>query len=211
MVDDEKSVIILGAGGHAKVISDVLKNSGVKVLGVIAPNLETGILCFGVNVLGDDDVLSSYSNNEILLANGVGFLPDDSSRCDIGIRMRKLGYKFVSVIHPAAIISDDVVISEGVQIMAGVIIQPGSSIGRDCIINTGVQVDHDCKVSENCHLSPGVLLSGGVTIGLNTFIGTGVIVIQNISIGSNCIVAAGSTVFKNISNNITLIQHKKSK
>lgn len=202
-------VIILGAGGHAKVVADVLVLSGYKVLGLISPDEKKGSFCFGIKVLGDDEVILTYGADEVLLANGIGSLPNVNLRWDLAKRFRDKNYRFVNVIHPSAIISEDVKLEEGVQIMAGSVIQPGTYIGKDTIINTAANVDHDCQISQNCHISPGVTLSGNVKIKDGTHLGTGTVVIQNIEVGKNCIIAAGSVIYKNIDDNITFIQHKK--
>ncbi len=210
MLGNNQQVIILGAGGHAKVVADALSRTDYKVIGLISPDKEKGSLCFGVEVLGDDNVLDFYSNKEVLLANGIGSLSGTSPRWNMALKMRDKGFVFVSVIHPSAVIAHDVVLAEGVQIMAGAIVQPGVYIGQDTIINTASSVDHDCYIGANCHLSPGVILSGSVRIQGGTHVGTGCIVINNISIGSNCLIAAGAVVFKDVSDGHILIQKKMS-
>ena len=190
-----KPVIILGAGGHAKVVADILKLSS------------RDVFC-GKKVLGNDEVINSYSPEDIELVNGIGSLPRKKLRWQLASRMRQQGYTFASVIHPNTIIAADVDLAEGVQIMAGVVIQAGTKTGIDSIINTGAIIDHDCKIAANCHLAPGVVCSGGVTIGRNTHLGTGTIVIEYRTVGCNCVVAAGTTVFRDIPDNITFIQTK---
>ena len=203
-----KPVIILGAGGHAKVVADILKLSSRDVLGFITPSLKFGEEFCGKKVLGNDEVINSYSPEDIELVNGIGSLPRKKLRWQLASRMRQQGYTFASVIHPNTIIAADVDLAEGVQIMAGVVIQAGTKTGIDSIINTGAIIDHDCKIAANCHLAPGVVCSGGVTIGRNTHLGTGTIVIEYRTVGCNCVVAAGTTVFRDIPDNITFIQTK---
>ena len=210
IIYNKRLVIILGAGGHAKVIANALIQSGRNVMGLVAPDEEEGTVKFGIKVLGNDDSLDSYSNSEILLANGIGVLPGESLRWDLSHKMRAKGFEFVNVIHPSAIVASDVVFEEGVQVIAGAIIQPSVYIGRDTIINTASRVDHDCQIRENCHLSPGVTLSGGIKVGEGSHLGTGTIVIQNISIGSNCVIAAGSVIYKDLKDATTLIQSKQT-
>jgi sugar O-acyltransferase (sialic acid O-acetyltransferase NeuD family) len=203
-----KPGIILGAGGHAKVVTDVLNLLGREILGFVTPDLDAGTEFCGKKVLGDDDYFKFYSPDEVELINGVGSLPRKNLRWKLVDKMRKQGYKFSSVIHPGAVVATDVSLDDGVQVMAGVVIQSGTKIGQDSIINTGVLIDHDCKIAENCHLAPGVVLSGGVVIGSNTHLGTGTVVTEYRSIGNNCIVAAGSVVFKDIVDSTILIQAK---
>jgi UDP-perosamine 4-acetyltransferase len=114
-------------------------------------------------------------------------------------------------IPPSAIIAADVFFDAGVQVMAGVVIQPGAKVGRSCIINTGVVIDHDCEINDDCHLAPGVTLSGGVVVGKRTHIGTGASVIQDIVIGEDSIVAAGSIVHENVESSTKYIQQRKKR
>ncbi len=205
---DLKPVIVLGAGGHAKVVIDTLQQSGREITGLTDPNIIKGNKYFDVNVLGDDGIIQEYMSDEVELANGLGTIPGSDLRWRIASRMRSLGYKFTIVIHPSAVIANSAYLEEGVQIMAGCILQPDVVVGRDTIINTGVSIDHDCQIGANCHIAPGVSLSGGVRIGDFVHIGTGATAIQNISIGSNSVVAAGSVIYRDIASGVTLIQSK---
>lgn len=193
-----KPVIILGAGGHAKVIAESLRLSNREILGFVTPELEAGTVYCGATVLGDDTIIYDYTIDEIELANGIGSLPENYHRWKLARLMRDKYYSFTTVIHPNAIVASDVILGEGAQVMAGVVIQSGATVGRDTIINTGAIVDHDCVIAENCHLAPGVVCSGGVSVGRNTHIGTGVKVIQGINIGERSVIGAGSTIYKNV-------------
>lgn len=204
-----QSIIILGAGGHARVIADVLVKSGYKILGFVAPDKERDSLYFGYRIIGGDNVLDSYIDRDFLLANGIGFLPGRPLRWNLAKKMREKGYTFVNVIHPSAILADDVVLDEGVQVMAGSIIQPGVHIGQDTIINTGTCIDHDCDIGKNVHLAPGVILSGSVKIGDGVHIGTGTSVIQRKRIGSGTVIAAASVIYHDIPENVTYIQPRR--
>lgn len=193
-----KPVIILGAGGHAKVVAEMIRLLNLEILGFVTPDHVAGSVLNNSTVLGDDSIIFDYSVDDIDLVNGVGALPGQNLRWDITSEMREKGYHFITTIHPNAFVSTDVVLEEGVQVMAGAVIQSGTIIGRDSIINTGAIIDHDCIISANCHLAPGVICSGGVSVGANTHIGTGARTIQGINIGARSIIAAGSTIYKNV-------------
>ena len=201
----------MGTGGHARVVFNALKCSGREVLGFVTPDIDKGVDFCGKKILGNDSAISQYTQDEIELANGIGSLPGKNIRCSVATKMRERGYSFTTVIHPSAIIAIDVNLNEGVQLMAGGVIQSGVAIEKDSIINTGTVIDHDCKVANNCHLAPGVVCSGGVEIGQNTHLGTGTIVTEYILIGKNSIIAAGSVVYKDIPDGTTLIQTKQCK
>jgi len=193
------------------VITDALKLSGRDILGFVTPDLEADSEFYGKKVLGNDEVINQYLPDEIELVNGVGSLPRKDLRWALAKKMRKQGYKFATVIHPDSVIAIDVNVDEGVQIMAGVIIQAGTNIKQDSIINTGSLIDHDCTIEKNCHIAPGVVCSGGVVISSNTHLGTGTVVTEYRTIGSNCTIAAGSVVFEDIIDRTTLIQAKNTK
>ena len=190
------------------MISEAIKKSGKEIIGFVASYKSTGTVFCNLEDLGDEQVLSKYSPESILLANGVGAIPHQDQRWKLASRLREKGYVFLKIIHPSSCIASDVKLAEGVQVMAGSVIQPGTRVGKDSIINTGVLLDHDCTVSSNCHLAPGVVFSGGVKVGEGTHIGTGTSVIQGISIGANSIIAAGSVIYKNVPDDVTFIQKR---
>lgn len=192
-------VIILGAGGHAKVLIDALLSASAVIAGIVAPDPAlAGTNILGVPVLGGDDVVNEYPPSEIQLINGLGSVGLPVNRQQIFEKFKGMGYKFATVIHPSAVLASGVVLGEGAQVMAGVVIQPGSHTGINSIINTRASVDHDCTIGDHVHIAPGVTISGGVTVGTCSHVGTGATVIQGISIGNGCLVAAGAVVTKNI-------------
>lgn len=201
-----RPVIVVGAGGHAKVVVDTLLASSVKILGLTDNNPEKqGTFILGIPIIGTDEVIPQYTPEEIFLVNGLGSIGLPTVRTQIFHQFKQLGYSFKTIIHPSAIVSSNVTVEEGAQIMAGAIIQPGCQIGINSIINTGCSVDHDCLIGSHVHLTPGVILSGSVHIREGAHIGTGAVVIQGIQIGSKCIVGAGAVVIKNVAENRKVI------
>lgn len=198
-------VIILGAGGHAKVLIDALRLQSVALLGVTdADSSRAGQLLFGVPIIGGDEEITKYSTEVIRLVNGLGSVRVNPQRRHLFECFKSKGYQFASVVHPSAVIAADSVLSEGVQIMAGAIIQAGCHIGVNTVINTGSIVDHDCHIGDHAHISPGVTLSGGVWIGEGAHVGTGAKVIQGVKIGLNSLVAAGAVVIRDVENGATV-------
>ena len=198
MINDNKPLIILGSGGHAGVLIEILSHYKFEVLGLVDPNKRVGEKVFGLEVIAGDVMEEDFSTDSILLINGIGSLPDNQKRMNIAKDMRSRGFEFASVIHPSATLSKSCSISEGAQVMAGSVIQHNVSIGIDTIINTGTLIDHECKIGNNCHAAPGSVLSGNVNIGDKVHIGTGSTIIQGITIGEGCIVAPGSVVYKDL-------------
>lgn len=197
-----KNIIIIGGGGHARVLISSLKALRQEIIGILHPDTSLIGQCIAeICVLGNDDKVSDYAPDEVELINGLGSVSLPEKRKDIYMKFKKNGYSFASVIHPSAIVVDDVQKGEGVQIMAGAIVQSGCLIGDNVIINTGAIVDHDCKIGEHVHIAPGSVISGGVEIGEMSHIGTGASIIQGIKIGDCAIIGAGSVVIDNVPSN----------
>jgi sugar O-acyltransferase (sialic acid O-acetyltransferase NeuD family) len=198
-------IILLGAGGHAKVLIDVLHLQSVEILGIVDadPN-KKGQALMGVPIIGNDEEVTKYLPQEVRLVNGIGSVRVNSLRRQLFEHFKSKGYQFEKVVHPSAIIGAEVTFFEGVQIMAGVIIQTGCQIGMNVIINTGSSVDHDCQIGNHSHISPGAVLSGGVVVEENAHVGTGAVIIQGVRIGVNSLVAAGSVVIRNVLNDVTV-------
>lgn len=196
-----KSIILMGGGGHAKVLLETLQSLNYPLRGITDPHLAIGGTLFGLNVLGNDDIIPHYSPDEIELVNGIGALPNDRGlRTQLFNRFSQQGYHFKTVINPTAIISPSVQLLIGVQVMAGAIIQADTRIANNSIINSGAIIEHDCHIGEHVHIAPGAILSGGVEVGDHVHIGTGAVIIQGIKIGTGSIIGAGSVVTRNVGN-----------
>lgn len=199
VTDAQRPIIVLGAGGHAKVVIDTLLALGREIAGIADPDPEThGKDVLGVSVLGGEEAVEARAAGDISLANGVGSTGDAGRRKDVFERFRDKGYEFVSVVHPSAVVAAGVSPGHGAQIMAGAIIQPDCRIGENTVINTGAQVDHDCIIGDHVHVAPGAVLGGTVIVGAETHIGAGATVIQNTAIGDRCLVAAGAVVTEDL-------------
>lgn len=192
-------VYVIGAGGHAKVVVDILLCMGCKPSGITdADPANAGSSILGVPVIGDDSVLEDMDPSSIRLVLGIGAIKANSPRSKICAGFAEKGYQFATIIHPTAIIGHEVVIDEGAQIMSGVVIHPGAHIGSGAIINFGARIDHDCVIGAFSHIAPGVTLSGNTRIGANAHVGTGASIIQGITIGDGALVAAGACVVRDV-------------
>jgi sugar O-acyltransferase (sialic acid O-acetyltransferase NeuD family) len=186
-------LIVVGGGGHAKVLVSTLLRQGRRVLGFVDPNPSLPPL-LGVPHLGDDSAVFLHAPDHVRLVNGVGSIGSTVLHRTVYEKFRERQYIFDSVIHPSAIIAPEVHVEDGVQVMAGVVVQPGSRLGANVIINTGACVDHDCSINAHAHIAPGVTLSGNVHIGEGAHIGTGANIIQGIKVGAASLVRAGAVV-----------------
>jgi sugar O-acyltransferase (sialic acid O-acetyltransferase NeuD family) len=198
-----KPVILMGSGGHARVLLDILNRLSQPILGFTdlpkqRNNLSPAFL--NLPMLGTDEEIFNYPPDAIHLVNGLGMIPGPGifRRRDIYQKFKHYGYTFPAIVHPSAVLAEDVILREGVQIMAGAVIQTGTVIGENCIINTRAAVDHDTVVNSHVHIAPGTTVCGNVTIGEGTFVGAGSTIIQGIKIGANCIIKAGSVIKHNL-------------
>jgi sugar O-acyltransferase (sialic acid O-acetyltransferase NeuD family) len=198
-------VIILGAGGHAKVLIDALRLQSIEILGIVeADSTSKGHVLMGVPIVGNDDDVMNFSSNHIRLVNGIGSTRVGSIRRYIFESFKDKGYQFQNVIHPSAIIAGDVELSEGVQVMAGAVIQTGCKVGANSIINTRASVDHDCLIGKHVHIAPGATLSGGVIVGGDSHVGSCAVIIQGLQVGSRCLVAAGAVVIRHVPDEMSI-------
>lgn len=194
-----KPIVILGGGGHARVVIDALRCAGHVIAGVIDPKPEVAAtLPAGVTWLGKD--LSRARAAEVQLAIGVGSLDVGAKnpRPALFKEAKAGGFQILSFCHPSATVAGDVALGEGSQIMAGAILQTGVRTGVNCIVNTGASLDHDCRLGDHVHVAPGAVLSGTVEIGDGSHLGTGAIVIQGIRIGNEVMIAAGAVVTRDV-------------
>lgn len=187
-----KNVVIIGAGGHAKVIADIITKSNDNVIGFLDDNLDIQNKTIYLNktVLGTIKDIDKYK--EYYFVIGIG---NNNIRENIA---NSYDLKWYTAIHPNAIIANEVSIEEGSVVMAGSIINTGTKIGKHCIINTKSSLDHDNIIENYVHISPGATLAGTVHIKEKTWICAGATIINNITISKNNIIGAGSVVIKDI-------------
>ncbi len=192
-------IVIVGAGGHGKVLAEALRAGGVPVRGFVEadPGRHGGAV-LSLPVLGGDNVVFGMSPESVELVNGVGSVANPMQRRAVYEKFVAHGFRFRTVVHPAAVVAPDAILSDGAQAMAGVVVQPGCRIGTDAIINTGARIDHDCVVGEHAHVAPGAILCGNVEIGDGTHVGAGATVIQGCRVGAGVLVAAGGVVVRDI-------------
>jgi len=202
----KKNIVLIGGGGHCKVVISILKKINNFEIAGIVDNYKLESLISGIKIIGtDDDLKDIYKSGIHNALITVGSIKDNTKRYRLFNMAREIGYKFPVIISPEAIVDESVKIDEGTVIMPGIIINIDSSIGKNCIINTGTIIEHDCKIGDHCHIAPGVHISGGVNIGKLSFIGVGATIIQGIKIGKNVIIGAGSVVIKDIPDNVIAV------
>ena len=187
-----KKIILIGNGGHSSVLKDLLyKMENIDILGFVDK-----IKSSSKEYLGDESWLLKQDPKEISLVNAVGFIPPDSSRNKIFKKFSKIGFKFLTLVHPFTFISRNTYLEQGVQVMMASSIQTFCRIGANTIINSRVSIDHHCTIGPNCHIAPGSVICGEVTIGEGSFLGAGCIVENGVSINRKSVVKMGTIVKK---------------
>lgn len=191
-------LILLAAGGHGRVVLDTLQRSGVSVAGIVDPGLGAGAVVFGVPVLGGDEWLERCDPAAVQLANGAGLRPQRDVRRRLFEVWIGKGFDFVPVRHPSAIVSGASSLGAASQLLAGAIVQCGTTIGRNVVLNTRASVDHDCVVHDHAFLAPGAVLCGHVTVHEGALIGAGAVVLPGVTIGRNAQIAGGTVVSRDV-------------
>ena len=186
-----KDVIIIGAGGHGKVIADIVLAAGDRLLGFLDDG-RIGQKVLGFPVLGGIQDYVNYKGAEFVIAIG-----NAQIREQIASDLQDV--RWYTAVHPAAVISPlEVTVGDGTVIMANAVINPGASVGRHCIVNTAAVVEHDNRIGDFVHVSVGAKLAGVVSVGKSTWIGVGAAVKNATSICGGCMIGAGAVVVKDI-------------
>lgn len=191
-------VMIVGAGGHARVILDMLllHPDQFEVVGLADADPDRlGTSIWGIPILGDDRVLHSLTPQDHRLIIALG---DNRLRSRLFDMALGLGFQMVNVIHPSAVLSPKVTLGQGIAIMAGAIVNCATQIGDNTIINTGATVDHDCVLGRDVHIAPGAHLGGKVRVGRGAQVSIGASVIPGKVIGAWALVGASAVVIRDV-------------
>lgn len=184
-----KKLIIIGASGHGKVVADIAKKNGYTEIVYLDDN-ESIHECGGYPIVGRRTDVDRIKADVIVAIGKV----EIRKRIQESIEESRM----VTLIHPDAVVADDVSIGSGTVVMAGAVINPGVKIGRGCIVNTSSSIDHDCVIDDYVHVSVGAHLCGTVSVGDETWIGAGTTISNNVNICGNCTIGAGAVVVKDI-------------
>lgn len=183
-----KNLLIIGASGHGKVVADIAKLNGYKTIYFLDDDKNVK-QCGSYDVIGTSFDADRLEGDVFVAIGNAVFRKRFSEKYKV---------RLTTLIHPGAVIAEDVQVGKGTVIMAGAVINSGTVIGNGCIINTGSTIDHDCDIGDYVHVAVGAHLCGTVEVGNNTWIGAGAIVSNNIVICNSCTLGAGAVVVKNI-------------
>ena len=193
-----KDALIWGAGGHAKVVADILRQNAYAVCGFLdeaTPHRRGELFC-EATVLGDANQLQKIYESGVRKA--IVAFGDNMRRLAVGELLEERGFELITAIHPSAVIAPDSVVGSGSVVVAGVVVSPAAVIGRGAILNTAATVGHDCTIADGAHIGPGVHIAGHVRVGRGAWIGIGATIIDRKRIGAWSIVGAGAVVIEDV-------------
>ncbi len=199
-------VLIVGAGGHAQVVADILKrlqesDGSVTPIGYVddKKNLQSRVL-LGLPVLGNLADIGSIPHERLIVAIG-----ENEIRRQVFLRMVSHEENFATALHPRATVATGVDVGAGTVAAAGVVVNPGSTIGANCIFNTGCTIDHHSHLAGHVHVGPGAHLGGDVSVGEGSLVGIGATIRPGCSIGSWAVVGAGAVVVKDLPDRVVAV------
>ena len=195
-----KELVIIGAGGHGRVIADIAQKLGAYERISFLDDGEAKE-SMGLPVVGKVAEMDKYAKQaDMFVAIG-----NSKARGEFIERLLAMGANVPVLVHPSAIIGACVEVGAGTAIMAGAVINPCSKLGKGVILNTCSSVDHDCIIGDYCHIAVGVHVAGTVTLGEKVWLGAGVTVKNNVVICDDCVIGAGAAVVKDITESGTYI------
>lgn len=187
----DRRMVVIGAGGHAKVVIDVARAAGWIPVAALDP-VGAGHFCADVPVLGSDDMAADLRNDGIRFA--VVALGANGLRLRLGKKLEQIGFTCPAIVHPSAILSPYAQVGAGTVVMPYAVINSHARIGEFAIINTGAIVEHDCNVGDGAHIAPRSAMGGNVDIGREALFGIGAVARPGSAVGGGATVGAGSTV-----------------
>ena len=195
------AVVVLGCGGHAKVVIEVLRAEGR-----LRPVACTGAApapaaVLGVPVEGSDDALPGLRDRGV--RHAVVAVGGNRLRLRLGRALASLGFEAPATVHPSAVVSPTARLGRGVVVMAGAVVNAQAEIGEFAIVNTRASVDHDCVLGPGVHVAPGATLAGNVTLEEGVFIGAGAAVVPGARVGAYTVVGAGAAVVRDLAAGVT--------
>jgi len=185
-----EKVIIIGAGGHGKVVADIIRAMGAEVEGFLDDGKQKGEEFYGSKILGAVADALNFTDRKFIIAIGNN---------EVRKKISGMELEYFKAIHPSAVVSPGAQIGEGTVIAAGAVVNADAKIGKHTIINSASVVEHDCVINDFAHISPGTVICGTAKIGKVSWIGAGAVVKNNVSVCDCALIGAGGVVVKDIS------------
>lgn len=198
------AAVVLGGGGHARLVIDALVGSGYRLVACTDPKLPVGTaVANGVRVTNTDDAIERLFNEGVRIAFiGVGGAPEDGPGKILFTRLKALGFTLPALVHKTAYVGVDACLSDGVQVLAGATVGPCAAIGENTIVNQGAIVSHDCRIGKHAHIAPGAILAGDVVVGNQSVIGMGATIYFKTRVGDRCVIHNGANVAGDVASGV---------
>jgi UDP-perosamine 4-acetyltransferase len=206
--ESNPKLLMVGAGGHARVLQELLAEAGIALSGYVAPADGSSLLVGDLQRYDEAELVSGEGNVDpidFLLVNGIGSAGPITARARVYAQLKQAGFNFLQLDAQTAHISESALLSEGVQVLHKAVVHTDARIDENTIVNTGAIVEHHNVIGANCHIAIGAVLGGMVEVGDNTHVGANATVLQGVKIGSNCIIGAGAVVTRDVPDNQTAI------
>ncbi|THF56605.1 acetyltransferase [Ollibium composti] len=197
----KRSLLVLGCGGHGRVVADAAFECGYDEVAFL-DDVGSAHQPRGLKVLGPFAATADFAPDWPAAIAAVG---NGDLRLRLFHDIRQLGFETPSIVHPSAVVSRGALIGNGVFVAAGAIINTDARIGDAVIVNTGARIDHDCEIGVGSHIAPGATLSGSVVVGQRTWLGTGCSVRQGTRIGEKVMVGVGAAVVSDLADGLTYV------
>jgi len=193
--DRQKNVILIGGGGHASVIADILKQQHRDIKAIVSTvDVSSRRIFDGIDVLSHDDDIAKFDPKKVSLVNCIGVLPGSGIKKTVNEKYLAKGYVFETVVADGAYVSPYAVLAPGVQVFTGAVIQAGAVIGSHTVINTGAIIEHDSRIGSYNFVAPRAVICGQCETEDDVFVGVNATIIQNIRLGKGTVVTAGALV-----------------
>ena len=190
-----KTLVLLGAGGHARSVADALRHHPAwEVVGILDHQSHEGASRFGLSILGGDDMIPALVADGHAFAIGIGQLEPDSPRHELFRRLDALGATIPPIVAPSAYVSEDASLSDGAQVLHNATVNAGAVIGPNTIVNSHALIEHDAETGAHCHVATGAILNGHSAIGDHVVVGSRATILQQVTVSSRVVVGAGAVV-----------------
>ena len=196
----DRDYVILGAGGHAKVLAETVRAARGRIRGMTSPSVvDAGRSVLGHPVLGDDRVVDAMRPEEVYLVNGLGSTGDTGRRKLLWDTFRRRGFVFPAIVHPRASVAASARLADGCQILAGAVIQADVAVSQNVVVYTTASIDHECRLGVHSFVAPGAIVCGDVVVGERAHVGPGAtIVVAGTGKGSPTDVRPDDIVYKEL-------------
>jgi sugar O-acyltransferase (sialic acid O-acetyltransferase NeuD family) len=190
-----KPLLLIGCGGHARSLIDLIESIGQwHIHGLVGLPEQVGSSVLGYPVIGSDGDLASLLPASSVAVLAIGQLPDPGPRQRLAGQLEQLGFRCPALISPHAFVSRYARLGPGTTVGHGVIVNAAAVVGAHCILNSGALIEHDVQIGDHCHISTGALVNGGVRVGSGSFIGSGAMIREGLELPDQTVIGAGKRV-----------------